>query len=602
MSSIDRPAHILKREKTLAIPRHMILFDTETTQTETDDGSVVHTLKLGWACYFRPACGRRGEVLEWQFFTDAATFWVWAFAHAQPKQRLWVIAHNVSFDFTIVSGWTFLRREGYKIKFFYSNGLTTIISVKESRRSLVLVDSLNWFPESLEQLGERVGIPKLKIDFDTADDSFLSTYCHRDVEILLATMKRFIGFLRGNRVSRLCYTIGSTAMAAYLQGCYDQEIYIHNNKEAIDLERQSYRGGRTECFYIGDLNYGPYTLLDFNSLYPYNMQLHSFPFKYDRCGYDISPDDLGTLLVDRSVVATVVLETNEPAFGIKRKRLIFPVGRFTATLCTPELKYALERNMILSVSHFVAYYQAQLFRRYVNKFYALRREFKSAGVDMYDHFCKILLNCLYGKFGQKAETWTKIGEAPNEPDRVEDIFDTAGGPRRKLRYLLGEVFELVSTGEAFNSFPAIASHVTAFGRMQLWNAMKIAGEGNYFYCDTDSLLVNNIGLDRLEAQIDPDVLGKLKVEYETQRMTIYGAKDYVTDTKSVSKGIRKDAERLEVGVYRQDRWASLQGLLRSNDVSTYTVQKVTKTLKREYLKGTVLSDGSVVPLILHELF
>ena len=219
---------------------------------------------------------------------------------------------------------------------------------------------------------------------------------------------------------------------------------------------------------------------------------------------------------------------------------------------------------------------------------------------MYDHFCKILLNCLYGKFGQRAENWTKIGDAPDEPDRVEDLYVVGGGPRRKLRYLLGEVFELVSYSESFNSFPAIAAHVTAFARMHLWDLMKVAGRGNYYYCDTDSLLVDTTGLARLESYIDPDELGKLKIEYQTQGVTIYGAKDYVTDIKSVSKGIRPDAERLENGVYRQDRWASLQGLLRSNDVATYTVTKVTKTLKRQYLKGTVLDDGSVIPLILHE--
>ncbi|GAH72779.1 unnamed protein product, partial [marine sediment metagenome] len=34
--------------------------------------------------------------------------------------------------------------------------------------------------------------------------------------------------LDGNKISRLCFTIGSTAMAAYLFGYYDTKIYIHN--------------------------------------------------------------------------------------------------------------------------------------------------------------------------------------------------------------------------------------------------------------------------------------------------------------------------------------------------------------------------------------
>ncbi|GAI86888.1 unnamed protein product [marine sediment metagenome] len=93
------------------------------------------------------------------------------------------------------------------------------------------------------------------------------------MEIEIENFKRFIKFLEANNVSRLCYTRGSTAMAAYLFGHYKNKIYIHNNKEAIDLERQSYRGGRCECFYLGELKDESYYFLDVNSLYPFVLNV-----------------------------------------------------------------------------------------------------------------------------------------------------------------------------------------------------------------------------------------------------------------------------------------------------------------------------------------
>ena len=211
-----------------------------------------------------------------------------------------------------------------------------------------------------------------------------------------------------------------------------------------------------------------------------------------------------------------------------------------------------------------------------------------------------MLNSLYGKFGQKADVWKKIGDCPDEPDRVELCFLAGVNGVRQIRYLLGEVFELIGFEESFNSFPAIAAHVTAFGRMHLWELMQTVGIENYFYCDTDSLIINSRGLRKLENQLDDFTLGGLKIEESMSRLNIRGLKDYTTASKTVIKGIRKNAVEIRSGVYQQEQWPSFKGLLRSNDVNTYTVKQITKTLNREYTKGTVNPDGSIEPLHLAE--
>jgi len=211
-----------------------------------------------------------------------------------------------------------------------------------------------------------------------------------------------------------------------------------------------------------------------------------------------------------------------------------------------------------------------------------------------------MLNSLYGKFGQKAEVWEKIGLCPDEPDRVEICFKTEAGKPKQIRYLLGEIWELTGWEECFNSFPAIASQVTAYARMYMYDLMKITGAGNYFYMDTDSLIVNEAGYENLSSFLDPDKLGSLKLEETISAMTIYGLKDYTTDTKTVIKGIRKKAVEVSPGVYQQELWPSLKGMLREANTSTYTVKQQTKTLKRNYTKGIILDNGTVHPLTLDD--
>ncbi len=600
MSSIDRRPHALRAEKTVAIPRHVIFFDTETNMTEDDEGRTQHTLRLGWACYVRRSASDRREKTEWLKFTKSSQLWRFILDRCQTKNKLWVIALNLSFDFTVVGGFKHLRKEGFKCKFFYSASAATLIKVTRRGSSIMFVDFFNWFRESLATIGERIGIEKLSVDFDTVDDSELSTYCRRDVEILVGMFAHLTGFLTTNMVSRLCYTIGSTAMAAFLFRHYREKIYIHNNKEAIDLERESYKGGRTECFFIGHLTNGPFYVLDINSLYPFIMQGNQFPVKYEHIRHDLSVSELSRVLVDRSAVADVTIDTQTPIYAVKRDRTIFPVGEFRTVLTTPELLYAIENNDIKTVHTAVSYFHANIFTTYVNRFYKLRLECKADDNLLFEHFCKLLLNSLYGKFGQKIEVWEKIGDAPNEPDRIEDIIDAVTHRRRRLRYLLGEVSEVKGVAESRHSFPAISSHVTAYARLYMYKLMLVAGHRNYFYCDTDSLFVNGDGLKNLSSFLHDTDLGKLKVETTTDAIHLFGLKDYMIDGKTTIKGISKTAIKISDVDYKQEQWPSLQGLLVKGQIESYSTHMQEKHLSREYTKGDVAVSGWVSPFVLRD--
>ncbi|GAI93194.1 unnamed protein product, partial [marine sediment metagenome] len=226
MSQLSRPPHRLKREKSLAMPRHLLFYDTETTSIELPNGSAEQVLKLGWAVYYRKPYGRHLAVEDWHSFTTEDSFWQFVFSHVERKQKLWLIARNINFDFTVLKSWKHLRPAGYKLKFFYNHELTTVISVRSKTGSILFCDSLNWFNESIKQTGERIGLPKFDIDFDTCSDTELSRYCHRDVEIDFENFKQFIVFLEKYQISRLRYTIGSTAMSAYLfQSLDDKYTY-----------------------------------------------------------------------------------------------------------------------------------------------------------------------------------------------------------------------------------------------------------------------------------------------------------------------------------------------------------------------------------------
>jgi len=166
--------------------------------------------------------------------------------------------------------------------------------------------------------------------------------------------------------------------------------------------------------------------------------------------------------------------------------------------------------------------------------------------------------------------------------------------------------------EGRNSHPAIAAHVTAFGRILLWRLINQAGRENVFYSDTDSLFVNKVGLDRLSNQLDKDNLGALKIEWESDDVMIRDNKDYQIDGVGKTKGVRKNAMQLwwigpaeretfipisdlNFNRYRQVRFQSMKGKFQVGKLDQNIIGMMIKEYARRYKKGIVDEDGHVRP-------
>jgi len=116
--------------------------------------------------------------------------------------------------------------------------------------------------------------------------------------------------------------------------------------------------------------------------------------------------------------------------------------------------------------------------------------------------------------------------------------------------------------------------------------------------DTDSLLVDEVGYNALSHLIQPGVMGKLKVEYQSDSIQIHAPKDYVMGEREVIKGIRLDRKELGKGVYEQARFSRLNAMLQAGNVSEFTIDQIIKHQRRKIYSGVVQPDGWVEPFLL----
>ena len=594
---MSKRPHVLDPTVSMKRPNRVIFFDTETRQDPPINNVTNHHLKVGVAQFcIRNKDGYLELNKELIFYTPSE-FWTWVDETCKKKSTTYLVAHNMTFDLAVVNAFTEFPRHGWDLGSFYSKGMVSIFRWKEKERRLIGLDNSNFFAGKLDEWGKRLGYPKLTIDFDTCTDDELLIYCRRDVEIMVKLWRMWVEFLDVNRCGSFKPTVSSTAFNTWRHRFMPDTVHIHTDELATHLERGSYKGGRTECLWVGRREDGPFYYMDVNNMYGYVLANCEFPSGLWNSIPKADPYQLAYKLKRHAVIAQVRIDVDEPWFPYRLgSHTCYPVGEFWTTLTTPELKLVIDRGWLRDVGAMSWYRKAPLFAEYVNEFTDLRHSYDAEGREGFSKICKLLVNGLYGKFGQRGMKQEIIGKCDPSIMKRETILDAEHNLIFDQVYLAGTIFKESRHGEAFHSFPAIAAHVTAEARIYLFALAQKVPKDHVFYMDTDSLLVDEQGYLALADLMDPSHIGMLKVETTSPWLEINAPKDYKMQDRIKTKGIKLDAEILADGRFRQTHWTKLNGLIRDGTLEGYTTRTVEKEQKRIIYSGRVQNFGWVAPL------
>jgi hypothetical protein len=576
-------------------PERFIFFDTETNYAKVTDTRIEHKLMLGCASYVRFYHSKGSMKEEKLRFTTNDEFWSFVFSKSHDKTALHLICHNLNFDTTIVETNKHLKADGWGITFSHDAGHTGMVTWKKGKKTLHLVNNANWFKGTLAKLGETLGIDKLDMPEGEASESDWFTYCERDVEILVKAQKWLMDWLKDNDIGSWQFTIPAIALNSYRYRFMTHPIRIPVEEKEINLARQSYRGGRTEVFKQTEIKDKPLYKFDVNSMYPYVMHNENYPTRLRHLGDCLSLSDLDKLLTKNAVIADVKLNVREPYFPVYNGfKNVYPVGRFQTWLTTPELLIARDYGWIEEINDFAIYDQRPIFTEYVSFFYEQRLQWKAEDQLVPQLLAKLMLNSLYGKFGQRGYDTEILFNSHNYEDGSYPGVSADGSDHWTDLVVGDNVLRMRIDGEGYNSFTAIASHVTAYARVYLYNLVMQAGRENCYYTDTDSLIVNQDGCDRLTDLVHSTRLGAIKLEGTSYHTIICAPKHYQFGEKWIIKGIGSNDVEIEKDTYRQEQWPGRNALI--NDGSgKYFNKIITKHLSKRVTSGIVVPSGDVVP-------
>ncbi len=592
----DIKGHALMPLKGSYIPTVWLFLDTETEETLKDD-ITYHHFHVGWTCLLRRATEKRPETEAWTWFLSAGGLNGYIQEIALRYKRIQVVGHNIFFDLQAAGTFTFLAAQGWKLDFYYDRGLTYLLKCSLGEVVMTLVSSTNWFDQSLKSLGKVVGLEKLDIEFGKASPEELKTYCMRDVEILVELFKYYFRFIQDNEMGSLGLTKASQAFKAFRYRFTDGSIFIHHHAEVHALERAAYMGGRVECFFIGHCQGGPFVSLDVNSMYPFVMKEFEYPVKLLRVDQSPSIKFIKEVIVSYGVIAEVELETEAPAYALRKNhKTIFPIGRFTTCLCTEGLKYAFKHGHVKKIHQASIYKMADIFTEYVDFIHSLRQKYLKEKNEVMALLAKYMHNALYGKFAQLEIINEKEDIDSSAEYSREVIFNLVTGHNLIVTRMMNTQITQRTGGEGKNSNVAIAAHITENARFYLWDLMNRVGRENVLYCDTDSMKIRRSDLKHEKSLLSKTKLGALKNEGTTNKLYIEGSKNYRTENGRRIKGIPESAKEIVPGTFSYRWFAGQVTHLKKNIPVGARVETLTRTLTALYDKGIIHPDGTVTPL------
>ena len=587
--------HNMKNER----PSHVLFFDVESDLVKIDKNKYkfIPFLWTGIYKHYRYGNGKDTEIEL--SGTTLDSFWGAIEDYSYPKTKLYVVSHHLEVDFLPLGGFTYLNKYGWTLNSLISHGRVVTLYCKRLTTSLIIMNNGNLFDGSIEQWGNTFGVPKLTMPSNRKNMGEWVTYCKRDTLILKMMWDKLLEFMDQHDLGNFKASRASLAMNAFRHRFMNYEINIHDDPVVTVLERDSYHGGRFEALKIGDFTGDTYYQLDTNSMYGYIESSCMLPYALQGYEEEVPIDKALHLLKSYSCIATCLVDTNEPYLPVKvETKVKYLTGKHIITMCTPELLYALKHKQVKHIYYLAYYKQGLIFKEYADYFMQLKDQYTRENNLPMRTLAKFFPNALYGKFGQYGYDDKVIGECDPEIFKIEEGYNVETKKRYTIMSYGGKVHQTITTDSSYYTFVAIASHITAYGRMMLYKMMKRAGLSHVYHVATDSVVVDSIGYKRLQSMIDPVKPGYLKLEKTFTNYSIKGINDVVTDGQEKIKGIPKKATKIDDNTYICTNWPRITTLIKEGMPDTYYTRTVVKHLNRpdykEFIRQVNAGDTSII--------
>ena len=359
------------------------------------------------------------------------------------------------------------------------------------------------------------------------------------------------------------FGLTASALSMGVIRTYAKAKYLctHTDPDVLWLERAACFGGRAQTYYYGDVgdpracerpNHpaparspygsipGPLTQLDVRSMYPWLLREMEYPRKLKSYRENATASEPQAIARVAGVVARVTVETDHADYPERvGDRIYYRRGRFTTTLCGPELLDLHGRGRVVKCHSMAVYHMGRPFQAAASAMIAMRIEAREAQNLAWELFAKTLGVGMAGKLAQRTGSWVPRCDmrAPMRFGEWLSVRRTAKRPSR-FRAIAGIVWEWVPDETGAGPHTAAFAYLAAYGRVHLRRLRDALPAQSVVSVDTDGLWVLSEGYRFAEEFMfhDSSDAGSVRVSDRSVAARFFGPRHYFTDREWVLAG------------------------------------------------------------------
>jgi hypothetical protein len=552
----ERPWHYLKMNHGNRIPRHHVMLDTEAWRRR-DGHRETQDFRLAVAHFYAGPKGRPSKERTGRF-TDPVQLWAAVSAHASPRHRTVVWAHNLGYDVRISAALTTLPRLGWILTGHNMAQRGTWLSWQRGDTSMVMVDSSSVFPTTLAQVGKTLGMSKVELPATPDDEEALWARCEQDVLILRASVLAYLRWLEREDLGNWQMTGTGQGFAAFRHRFMTHRMLVHTDEDALAAERRAMWTGRCEAFWHGTMLREVLHEWDLTTAYARVARDHRVPTRL-----------LGPCSVvgawpgpkqrrDMAILAECTVDTAVPVAPTRHEgRVLWPIGTFETCLWDVEIDELVQAGSRVSVGRAWRYRTAPALQP-MAEWILTRLEAADSEVPAWEKMIlKHWSRAWIGRFGMSYHRWEATGRMPTMDTRRWMCVDNRYGTTYDMIQVGQDVFSDNGEEPWDDAMPSVTGYIMACARARLWQIIRSLPKEAVLYVDTDAVFVHDshYGAVAAFARDNPHLALRLKKSWDG--FSVLGPRQLITGPEVRVSGLPRRAQRTGRQTFTGQQWESL---------------------------------------------
>lgn len=567
----DRQAHYLRPAGSTRIPRQHLALDVEA-RTGMVNGLWQQSWRLACGDYFTGHVERGWKLGDQKTWHKPLDLWVDVNSRVGKDRRLVVWCHNLAYDMRVSGALNYLPAFGFELEGIALEHVAGWARFTRGTSTVLMVDLASWLPAPLSKVAQDLGTRQPPRPGDDASTELHEHRCREDVRVAREAVMQIMDLIESEDLGPWRPTGAGQSHSAWRRRFYTHRCLVHDHLEALDAERHASWTGRAEAWRHGELDHGPYTEFDLSLAYCQIAADSQLPAVFVGEAASTDPAWLSALSGSHAILSKVTVTTDVPLVPtMGDEHILWPTGTFDTVLWDPELAMLTANDCDVTVHQAWVYRKAPVLAEasqwVIDKLANLDGSVTAVQHRMLKHWARTLV----GRCALRYRIWEKWGTAEDEDVTLGMYHDWDTGNVSEMMQVGNQLRVLSEQQESPDSMPQIPGWVMSECRRRLWATMCVAGLDHVVYVDTDSIITDSLGTQRIQRWLSKGGGWPTHIKGTYQKLTIHGPRMLTVDDERRMAGVPLQAYLDKSGQLRGEVFVSLRESLLRHQVDSVEV-------------------------------